>query len=495
MEQRRRDPLDIRRFGAVPDGQTSSTAAIQRAIDTCGRGGGGMVVVPPGRYLSGALFLRSHVHLHLAAGSSLIASQRPADFPPIPNRWEGIEQLTHSSLLTGVDLDEVSVTGDGILDGQGMPWWAAADATRKLRILRNLPREAPNPPGAPLRWPRPRVVNLMRCRRSRLAGFAIRHPPAWSIHLLYCEDAVVDGVAIAGLQAYNSCGIILDSCRRVRVAQCLIAAGADCLGIKAGYNADGRRVGLPSEDITVQNCNLTFAAGSGFAVGSETAGGIRNVTIENCIITNCKTGITIRSTRGRGGVIERITARNLVMDRLTNAAVVVTEFFDSVRQGFVNPGEPPPPPNPETDRTSCPPPDEGTPTVRDVAVSNLTVGDVPHLATIEGLPERFVEGIRMTDVRATAVTSGITILRARDVTISGITLEPRDRPAVTAQHVERLEIHRLRCASSAPRVPLIQLEDTTAAFIHGCAPAATAPLLALEGPANRDVILGANAPP
>jgi hypothetical protein len=492
MENRRSELFDVKRFGAVGDGQTPATAAIQKALDACGAAGGGTVLVPAGRYLTGALFLRSHVHLQLAAGSALVASQRFEDFPLIDGRWEGIEQKTHSSLLTGIDLQHVNVTGQGVLDGQGMPWWTAADATRRLRIQRGLAREAPSPPEAPLRWPRPRVINLVRCQRTRLSGFTVRDSPAWNIHLLYCQDVAIDTVAITGLQAYDCCGIIIDSCRRVSVANCAIAAGADCIGIKSGYNEDGRRVAIAAEDVTIANCNLTFANGSGLAVGSETAGGIRNVTMDNCVIANCKSGITIRSTRGRGGVVERITAVNLVLDRLLHSALTLTTYFDSVRQGVQNPGEPPPAPNPETDRTLTMPVGLGTPTLRDIEISNLTMGDVPNVAIIEGLPERYIEGVRIQGVRARLVKSGISLSRVRDVSISGLAIEPSERPAVMSQHVKGLDLHRIRCSRPPPRVPMIQLERTEGVYVHACDVAPGGELVRLEGEDNHQITVSDN---
>ena len=157
---------------------------------------------------------------------------------------------------------------------------------------------------------------------------------------MYCQDATIDGLNMAGLQAQDCCGIIIDSCKQVRIANCSLASGADCIGIKSGYNEDGRRVGLPSEDIVVTNCNLTHSYAAGIAIGSETAGGIKNVAISNCVITNCKNGVHIRSTRGRGGVVERVRVSNVVMDRLDGSAIVMVQFFDSIFQGVANPNEP-----------------------------------------------------------------------------------------------------------------------------------------------------------
>jgi polygalacturonase len=140
----------------VGDGKTLSTAGLQAALDACSAAGGGLVLVPPGRYLTGALFLHSNLHLHIAAGATLLATQRFSDFPTISGRWEGIERKTHASLLTGIDLENVSITGQGALDGQGPPWWEAYGATRRMRLERRLPREAEEPAGGAAAVPRPR---------------------------------------------------------------------------------------------------------------------------------------------------------------------------------------------------------------------------------------------------------------------------------------------------------------------------------------------------
>ncbi len=207
----------------------------------------------PGRFLCGALFLRSNVHLDLAPGAALVASQRFEDFPAIDGRWEGIERKTHASLINGSNLENVSLTGAGLLDGQGWPWWNAHEETKKLRLERKLPREAENPPGSPLKWPRPRLVNRIRCQKLAIRGVSAREAPSYTFHLVYCQDVVVDGVTLLGLEAQNSDGVVIDSSKRVRISNCSIELGGESISIKSGYNEDGRRVGLASEDIVVTN--------------------------------------------------------------------------------------------------------------------------------------------------------------------------------------------------------------------------------------------------
>ena len=483
------------RFGAVGDGKTLSTAGLQRAIDACGAAGGGMVLVPPGRYLTGALFLRSNLHLHVAAGATLLATQRFADFPAIAGRWEGIERKTHSSVLTGIDLENVAITGQGVLDGQGPPWWEAYANTRRMRLERGLPREAEDPPDSPLKFPRPRLINLIRCQGVLISGLGMREGPSWNVHLVYCQDVNVDSLNMSGVQAQDCCGVIVDSSKQVRISNCSIASGADCIGIKSGYNEDGRRVGLPSEDIIVTNCNLSQSYASGVAIGSETAGGIKNVAISNCVINSCNTGVNIRSTRGRGGVVERIQVSNVVMDRIEGNAFDLRQFFDSVFQNIANLGEPAPRHTVETDRSVRAPVGPGTPTFRDIDFSGLTLGQVKDVGRIEGLPERFISGVTVHDVAAAQTKGGISISRGRDIGISRVRFGVLDRPAIAAIDVQRLDLDRLRCADPPARVPSVVLENVADAYIHGCNVApGPGGFLELRGHGNRDIVQEGNHP-
>lgn len=460
--------FDVTRFGAIGDGRKLCTDALQKAIDSCGDAGGGVVELPPGRYLTGALFLRSNLHLYLREGATLLASQRFEDFPAIDSRSEGIERKTYASLLNGIELENITISGRGVLDGQGPPWWEAQKTTRDLRLARGLPREAENPPEAPLRWPRPRMVNLTRCQGVLLGGLILRDSPFWNVHLTYCQDVMVDGLTMAGLQTQSCDGVVVDSSKQVRISNCSIASGGECISIKSGYNEDGRRVGIPCEDVLIDNCNLSFSVGAGVAIGSETAGGIRNLAVSNCTIGGCRYGVHVRSPRGRGGTVERLRISNLVMDKISESALMISHFFDSVFMDSLFGEGPSPRGNPETDRTISPAPDVGTPTFRDFDLSGLTIGAARDLAVIEGLPERFVRGMRIRDVVASSCRAGTSLIRAAEVSLSNVTFDRLAQPAVLARHVQGLEVHRLRYGRADLPTPLVHLEDVARAYIHGC---------------------------
>jgi polygalacturonase len=484
--------FDVKRFGAAGDGKTPATRAIQKAIDACAAAGGGTVHVPAGRFLCGALFLRSNLHLELAPGAVLAASQRFHDFPAIDGRWEGIERKTHASLINGTNLENVSLTGGGLLDGQGWPWWTAHDETKKLRLERGLPREAENPPGSPLQWPRPRLVNLLRCQNVAIRGISTREAPSYNLHLVYCQDVVVDGVTLLGLETQNSDGVVIDSCKRVRVSNCSIGSGGEAIAIKSGYNEDGRRVGLASEDILVSNCNLQFSHGACVAVGSETAAGVRNVLVSNCTASQARYGVHIRSPRGRGGVVEGIRVSNMTFDKIRESGVMISHFFDSVRMdGLFGEGQSAPG-NPETDRNVAPPVGEGTPRFRDFDFTGLTMNDVGDVAVIEGLPERFIAGVKLRDVRVTAAGGGIICRRAANIVLADVTMNAIVHPAVAARDVQGMEIHRLRAARGRAAPPLVELEHVEGALIHGCAARDSEDLVKLRGSRNRRISLEGN---
>jgi hypothetical protein len=460
------DLFDVSRFGAARDGRTLTTVPLQQAIDACAAEGGGTVVIPPGRYLTGALFLRSHVHLVFSSGAVLLASDRPEHFPPIKGRDEGIERTIYGSLLTGTDLENVSIGGDGLLDGQGIPWWAAFEKTVEMRVAAHLPREAENPPEAPLKWPRPRMVNFVRCRGVTIEDVTIKDSPFYAVHLVYCQEVAIDRVTtVQSINAHNT-AVCVDSTRKVRISNCTFKHGGDAVGIKAGYNEEGRRVNIPSEDILISNCEMLHNGDSAVAIGSETAAGIRNVVVSNCLGNECTNGVYIRSPRGRGGVVENIRVSNLVLDNIHAVGLRISNFWDSVRMGVIKGGSFRR--DLEISRSRKVPIDEGTPTFRDFVFSGVTMGKVGDAILVEGLPERFVRGLSFQDIIVAEASGGVSLALVGEVAIDNLALGAVASTAIDAREVERLEIHRLRLPHPAPDAPAVWLENVTSAFIHGC---------------------------
>jgi polygalacturonase len=483
--------FDIAAFGALGDGRTLCTQAIQRAIHACVQAGGGRVLVSPGTYLSGALHLGNNVELHLVAGAHIRASSRFEDFPPTISRSEGIERKCHASLVNGDRLENVAITGQGGLDGNGERWWIANTITREMRVAQQLPREAENPPGAPLRWARPRVVNLTRCQGAVVSGVSIENSPSWALHLLYCDGAVVDGVTTTGMQAPNVDGIVVDSCSNVRISNCLLAQGGEAICLKSGYNEDGRRVNIPCENVIVTNCHATYSVGAAVALGSETAGWIRNVAVNNCTVSRCRYGIHIKAPRGRGGGVENVRISNILLNKIDDTGILISHFWDSVIFRVLDEQQSPSG-DPETDRTMTVPVGEGTPTFRNISITGVTMGAVARVALLEGLPERHIDGIQLRDLLATASRSGVVASRVDGLLLDGLTVNALASPLFQGSHLRRLTLRAL----SGPRprgAPAVRLDHTDGAFIHDCnVPSSRADFLRLDGAANRDINLVGN---
>ena len=236
--------FDVRGYGAAGDGATNETGALQRAIDAAARAGGGTVLVPAGRYVTGSLSLYDNITLHLDVGALLVGSESPADYPIISMRWEGLTRPTHAPLITGVGLRNIAVTGRGVIDGRGAVWWQrhrekALDA------------------------PRPRLIAFSDCSGVLVEGVTLTNSPSWTINPVRCDNVTVDKVTISNPpDSPNTDGINPDSCRNVHISNCHIDVGDDCITIKSGNETSRPEPARPartSPSPTAPWCTVTAA--------------------------------------------------------------------------------------------------------------------------------------------------------------------------------------------------------------------------------------------
>jgi len=471
--------FDIRDFGAVPDGKMLATKSIQAAMDACQKAGGGKVVIPPGRYLSAPLFLRSNLELELLPGAYLLGSTNFDDYPTIQGRWEGLDRTVFASLLTGEDLENVTISGRGTIDGQGQGWWKAHRETQALRRKQGLEgREPENPPGSPLKWPRPRLINLYRCKNVRISGITILNSPSWQVHPVLCEDICIDGVTIWGPgDSPNTDGIDPDSCKLVRISNCYISTGDDCVVIKSGYKYQPGIRQIPSEDITITNC--VFGTGhAGVAIGSETSGGVRNVTVSNCVCNGTRRGLYIKSARGRGNIVENFRASNVVLKNILDTAVHVGMFYTA------------------SDRAARVEKNEATPTFRNFHFSDITVEQAPHGVIVEGLPENPIREFSLENMNVNGVGAGLTCSNTRQARIERVTVNSDAGPSFSLSDVRDVEVSRLRSAKAAAEQVVIRMERVENVSVTSCvAPESTRALLEVRGPGSKDVVLALNRVP
>lgn len=358
----------VKDYGATGDGSSLDGPAIQAAIDAAGASGGGEVLLPPGGYVSGSLVLRDGVALMLERGATLLGSRDPRDYPLIESRWEGMTRVGHGPLIGAYGARGVCVRGGGTIDGRGEEWW---------RLFRE----------GSLRYPRPRLAYFDRCDGVALEGFEARNSPSWTIHPVRSHNVSIRGLSIVNPpDSPNTDGIDPDSCRSVRIADCLISVGDDCIAIKAGSEDEAAGCGAPCEDIVVTGCVLERGHGA-VVIGSEMSGGVRGVVVADCIFKGTDRGFRLKTRRGRGGSVERVRVSGVLMkDCLVpfaiNSHYGCGAWDDPVVADLGKRGQ-----------------DEGTPRISDLSFSAITAsGSRLAAAWIDGLAESPVMGISFSDV-------------------------------------------------------------------------------------------------
>src|ERR1017187_7153739 len=300
-------------FGAVADAATVNTKAIQSAIDKCAASGGGVVVVPKGTFLSGAIFLKQGVNLSVEKDGVLKGTTNIDDYPVINTRWEGVEQPWTSSFINADGVTGLVISGQGTIDGSGEEW------LKNNPFRRGEPRPANTPPPATRRG-RLRLIGIQNSKHVRVAGLNLTNQAVWCLFFLYSEDVVAEDLKItAERNIPSSDGIDIDSCKHVRINRVYIDVNDDCISIKSGKDADGLRVNRPAEDIIIENSHFAYGHG-GVAMGSETSGGIRNVEVRNCTVDSGNWApIRFKTQPSRSGVVENITYRDMKLHETKQA--------------------------------------------------------------------------------------------------------------------------------------------------------------------------------
>ncbi len=434
-------------FGAKGDGTTLNTLSIQNAIDACAKTGG-KVIVPPGNYLTGALFFKSNVNLEIMTGAVLQGSENFDHYPPVEGRYGGIERSIHSSLITGHNLENISITGRGTLNGNGKVWWDAHQINSEMRKKAGITeREPENPPGSPLKWARPRMINLYNCKNVLIRDITMLDSPSWTVHPVYCENVTIENISI--IQPYespNTDGINPESCNNVRIFNCFVDCGDDCITIKSGYNEDGRRVNIPCENIVIANC--TFKHGrSAIGIGSETSGGVRNVTISNCVFKDTYRGLRVKSARGRGNVVENIRASNIIMENV-GTGISLDMFYGSKDEIAL-------------------PVDETTPHFRNIRYSHITGTNIKKAGEIWGLPEAPMYGVVFSDVYLDAET-GLETSFTDNLTLRDVEINVKKGPALTVKASTDLELDNVTSRKPLFAIPVMVLDRTDTALIRDC---------------------------
>ena len=412
---------DITGFGADPTGKSSSTAAFAAAFQECKKAGGGIVYVPSGTFLTGSVCMESNTTLYVSPGAKLVFVQDQDAYPVITTRWEGAECQARMPLLYGRNLENVTITGTGTLDGQGAYWWQLHKNNQ-------------------LKHPRPRFIGLEDCTRVTIEGIRLVNSPSWTVNPVCCVNVNINGISIKNpADSPNTDGINPDSCKYVRISNCHVDVGDDCITIKSGTEKSSRRISC--EGITITNCTLVHGHG-GVVIGSEMSGGVRNVVISNCVFEGTDRGVRIKTRRGRGGYVEDIRISNLIMKGVMCPFAIHQFYFcgEGGKDKYVWDKEP----QPVTD---------ATPFIRKIHLTDISAVDATAAAGfIYGLPEAPVDDISLSNITVhmakecvpglPAMMTGLEPMKGRGFFCCNMTNARFDRVTVRGHEGPDLELHQ-----------------------------------------------------
>ncbi|MBN2328037.1 MAG: glycoside hydrolase family 28 protein [Candidatus Omnitrophica bacterium] len=346
-------------FGAKGDGKTMDTKAIQAAVDAASQAGGGTVALPAGTYLSGTIFLKSRIHLYLAPGATLLGSRNQDDYPEtIPQIRSYTDNYVKQSLIFGENLVDVSITGQGVIDGQG-------EAFRWKEYIG-----------------RPYIIRLISCEKILIEGIMLTNSAMWMQHYLACEDVTIRGVRVFNHVTYNNDGLDIDSCRNVRISDCAFDSDDDALCLKS-------TTGKPCEDVVITNCVLSSHCNA-FKMGTESNGGFKNITLSNCAIHSprdsesqygMKRGISgISLEIVDGGIMDGVSISNISMQ---GVSVPIFIRLGNRARPFEKDG-----------------PIPGVGVLQNVHISHVIATGVSNIGcSITGQPERFVKNVCLQDIQ------------------------------------------------------------------------------------------------
>lgn len=414
--------FSILTYGAKNDGVTDCTEAFAKAITECSQAGGGKVVVPEGIYLTGAIHLKSNVNLHVMKNAVIKFSADPKKYLPLVfTRWEGVELMNYSPLIYAYGQENIAVTGEGVLDGQASNehWWSwkgnkedgwkpGMPNQKKSRALLMDMAEKNVPVKDRLfgegHYLRPSFIEPYRCKNILISGVTFKDSPMWFIHPTLSENITVENVTVIG-HGPNNDGCNPESSRDILIQNCKFDTGDDCIAIKSGRNADGRRLNIPSENIVIRHCEMKDGHG-GVVLGSEISGSVRNVFVEDCVMDspNLDRALRFKTNSVRGGVIENFFARRITVGQVAEAVILIDFNYEEGDAG------------------------QFTPTMRNIFVSDLTARKGKYALFLKGyarspITNMTIENCRFDDMADLNVVEHVKDLSLTNIMINGKRLE------------------------------------------------------------------------
>lgn len=465
----RRDTLSIEKFGAIADGLTLNTISINKAIATCSAKGGGVVLVPGGVWLTGPVEMKNNVNLHIERDAILLFSDDFDQYPLVEGTYEGRTSARNQSPIFGNNLENIAITGRGIIDGNGDVWrmvgkdkltereWKAKKASgglvsaddriwfpsAKTKLAFDTKRGTALLPGQTLKdfeeikdFLRPNLLVFTNCKKVLLEGVTFQNSPAWCLHPVLCEDLTIRNVFAKNPDyAQNGDGLDVESCKNVLIEGCTFDVGDDGICIKSGKDEEGRKRGKPTENVIIRN-NVVYKAHGGFVIGSEMSGGARNIFVYDCSFIGTDIGLRFKTTRGRGGVVENIFVKNIRMKDIEGDAILwdMYYFAKSPKPGEV---------------IEVPPVTDATPRFRNFQISNIVCNGAKRGIFIRGLPEMKVKDIELSNI-VLKTDKGAEIIEANDIRMKDVTLiSDKESPVVYVESGSNITLNGFKYSPNA----------------------------------------------
>ncbi|MBO9202899.1 MULTISPECIES: glycoside hydrolase family 28 protein [Niastella] len=435
------DTFNIVQFGSVADGLALNTTPINKAIATCSEKGGGVVLIPGGIWLTGPVEMKSNVNLHLDRDAILLFSKDFDQYQLVEGTYEGRRSARNQSPIQGTNLENIAITGRGVIDGNGDVWrmvgrdrltesqWKAKVASGglvssdnriwfpsvKTKLAFDQKRGTAWLPGQTLKdfedikdFLRPNLVVFNNCKKVLLEGVTFQNSPAWCLHPVLCEDLTVRNLFVKNPDyAQNGDGLDVESCKNVLIEGSTFDVGDDGICIKSGKDEEGRKRGKPTENVIIRN-NVVYKAHGGFVIGSEMSGGARNIFVYDCSFMGTDIGLRFKTVRGRGGVVENIYVKNIRMKDIVQDAILFDMYY------FAKPPA-------AGEKVEVPPVTEATPRFRNFQITDIVCNGANRGIFIRGLPEMKVKDIDLNNI-VLKTNKGAEIIEANDIRMKDLTL-------------------------------------------------------------------------
>jgi len=444
-------------FGAQPGGTFKNTIAINKAIRKMSTSGGGKVIVPEGKWLTGPIVLLSNVNLHLAEGAELLFSQDFSDYlPAVLTNWEGSEVYSYSPFVYAFEQENISITGKGVLNGQGKPWWEQ----RKGEAFGNRRLAEMNENEVPVEKRRfdnldnylpPVFFGPLYCKNVLLEGVKFMYGAFWTINPSFCDNLIIRDIYILTYGEYghtpNGDGINPNSCSNVLIEYNTLDTGDDCITLKSGRNKDGRRLGIPEKNVLIRH-NVGLQGHGGIVIGSEMSGGVENVYAYDCKFYGTDRVVRLKTGRGRGGYIRNCWYKDLKADTIEREAIRINMLYgDSKKQvQEVN---------------------EGTPRIENIHIENLSCKYAKRTnISITGIPEMPVNNVTMKNINIGG-KRGVEISDAKNIKIDNLWISNNLGSAVSISNSDSILINNLNIVKTdKEKTPIVYTNVTNSSLTN-----------------------------